>query len=203
VAKRLTHPRPVMSDNEPSDNIYLTVSEPDVVYDPDANSYKAKSEHTLVGELPCIEETETMRKHQDVLLEAAKHYEDEVGDKDASVSTGIRMAAQHGWKDVLDEIESVRTKYRPQGGSNSITIDPESGLRTFKTAESRVEQWLAILPSTSPCASRLCGGLRMVLAVSLRLIPSSITDLLPDYLALQNALYANVHDNRANTSNDL
>ncbi|KAF8857512.1 hypothetical protein BDZ45DRAFT_652705 [Acephala macrosclerotiorum] len=163
LVSRLTHAPADMTDNKLDDKIHLTASEPDVVYDPDADFYKAKSVHTLVGELSSIEEIESMRKHQEALLEAAERYERRVGDKDASLSTGIRMTAQHDWNDVLDETELVRKKYRPREGSNSITL--ENGLRTFETAQPRVEQWLALLPSTSPSASRLCGGLRMVLAI--------------------------------------
>lgn len=165
LVSRLTYAAADMRDNKPGDRIHLTAGEPDVLYDEDGDFYKAKSEQTLVGLPCCIEESQSMREHQGNLLEVADLYERKVGDKDDSLSTGLSMSAQHQWEDVLNEIEMVRKKYTPREGSNSIP-KLENGLRTFETAQASVQQWLALLPMTAPCASRLCGGLRMILVVS-------------------------------------
>ena len=168
LVSRLTYAAADMRDNEPGEKIHLTAGEPDILYDENGDFYKAKSEQTLVGPGFCIEENETMREYQEELLKIADLYERKVGDKDDSLSTGIIMSAQHDWEDVLNETEMVRKKYTPREGSNSIP-KLENGLRTFETAQSSVRQWLHLLPTTAPCASRLCGGLRMILMVSSRI----------------------------------
>lgn len=201
LVSRLTYAAANLSDNKPDDPIHLTDSKPDVVYDPDMDFYKAKSVHTLVGELSVVEETDSMREHQEGLLEAAQRYESKVGVRDASLSTGIHMKTQYDWNDVLEEADSVRKRYTPRESSDLITM--ENGLRTFETAQPRVEEWLSLLPATSPCAARLCGGLKMILAVRWELMTTSLTNCSPDYLAFRDTVCANLQRIEANTVNNL
>ncbi|KAI1370424.1 hypothetical protein F4677DRAFT_364491 [Hypoxylon crocopeplum] len=163
VLTRLFHPPADVSDSRPEDEYHLTSGAPDVLYDEKTGVYEAKSEHTLGG-AACIEETDRMRKHQTKLLKAVELYETEIGSKNIMLSTGISLASQHGWGDVLNEAEAVRKRYRPREGSDSIPT-LQNSFRTFELAQPRVDQWLALLPSTAPCASRLCGGLKVIFAI--------------------------------------
>ncbi|KAI0115988.1 hypothetical protein GGR51DRAFT_555862 [Nemania sp. FL0031] len=163
VITRLTEKPAVGSDSKPDDENYLTTGALDVLYDQNNDAYEAKSDITLI-ETVRIEETDRMRKYQIRLLKAVEQYELEVGSKDIKVSTGISLTSQHNWNDVLGEAEVVREKYISQEGSNSISTIGD-GLSTYELAPSKVEQWLALLPSAAPCASRLCGGLRIVFAI--------------------------------------
>jgi hypothetical protein len=186
-AERLRYPASDINDNKPDDKVHLTQSTPDVVFDRDANIYKARSVHTLVGDLSSIEETKRMRDHQEALIQVAERYEGKVGVADATLSTKILITAQHNWNDVLNEIKNLSKEYELRERSNSISL--KDGLRTFATARPQIENWLALLPGATPCASRLCGGLRMVLAVSSRHLLICMTDVLPDYPAVENSVY--------------
>lgn len=110
-----------------------------------------------------------MKAQQQELLEAAERYEKKMTQTDSRLATGVHMGAHHDWSDVLNEAKLART-YTPRKGSNSIIL--KNGLRTFETTQTRVEQWLGLLRNSSPCASRLCGGLRMVLSESHTLVGS-------------------------------
>jgi hypothetical protein len=153
-----------VSDNKPDDENYLTTGTIDVLYDQENNTYKAKSVNT-VAEAAGIEETDRMRHHQTKLLKAVEQYETEVGRKYIKLSTGISLTSQHNWNDVVVEVEVLREKYRSQEGSDSTST--LENLCTYGFAPSGIEDWLALLPSTAPCASRLCGGMRTVFAVSI------------------------------------
>lgn len=191
LLSRLTYAAADMNDNKPDEKIFFTEKEPDILYDSDGDFYRAKPEPSIVGDLTSIEETESMREHQELLLKTAKLYEKKVGDKDDSLSTGINIAAQHDWSDVLNEVDLVQKKYSAREGSNSVPT-LEDGFLAFEKAQPKVERWLALLPSKSACASRLCGGLRMILVVSLHLmLPNMMINLL-DYMALQNAVCSNL-----------
>jgi len=197
--ERLRYPASDINVNNPDDKVHFTQSRPDVVFDRKANIYKARPLQTLVGESLIMEETESMRDHQKALINAAERYESKVGVADATLSTKLVITAQHNWNDVLNEVETLSSKEHEFGGLWN-TISLTDGLRKFAITRLKIEDWLALLPGNTLCASRLCGGLRMVLSVGWQpLAKRSVTDAILDYLAVETYVLGHLRSTGANT----
>ena len=200
--ERLRYPASDINDNNPDDKVHFTQSRPDVVFDRNANIYKARSLHASVGESLIMKETQSMRDHQKALINGAERYESKIGAVDASLSTKLLITAQHSWNDVLNEVETLSSKEHEFGGLLN-TISLKDGFRKFAIARQKIEDWLTLLPGNTLCASLLCGGLRMVLAVSWQpLAKNRVTDALLDNLAVKSYVLGHLRSTGASTFNN-
>ncbi len=90
--------------------------------------------------------------------EALKHFEREV---DPKYRTGFDYQGDHTWQQVLSTAKSAHEKYEGKDKHFFHRM-----CRKFGKHAAAVDAWLKLLPTNEWYTSVLCGGLRMILAVS-------------------------------------
>ena len=100
---------------------------------------------------------------QKAFADALKQYQNGVKLK---YKSQIDLCATHTWNEVMEYADRARNKYTGVG-QKGIMKKIDNGLKTFQTAAPAIEAWLKLLPSTSIYGSIVCGGLTIILEVSI------------------------------------
>lgn len=75
--------------------------------------------------------------------------------------------AQHfEWVDVLEEVKTTQERYNG-AGKEGILGSMRGKLRSFDSCAGRIESWLKFVPSDAWQFSLVCGGIKLVLKVSI------------------------------------
>ena len=100
---------------------------------------------------------------QKAFADALKQFQQGVKPK---YKSQIDLCATHTWNEVMEYADQARNEYTGVG-QKGIMKKITHGQKTFQTAAPAIEAWLKLLPSTSIYGSIVCGGLTIILEVSI------------------------------------
>lgn len=138
-----------------SGDLHPAFVEPGLSYDVSSDSF--------VAEVDDVQDGAALSGSQRAFTDALAKYQEGVKIK---YKSGVDLGATHDWDEVMKYVNEARDRYTGVG-EEGIMKKIDNRLKTFQTAAPAIQAWLKLLPSTSTYGSVVCGGLTIILEVTL------------------------------------